>query len=381
MAKTKSIPDDISQVLLFGALESLRALKRRSLRGVSLADIVSMCWNHLGNDFRQEVVIRLGSWGADVEGRNDHGMRAVDLAIMEDDASLLRTLVEQLGADVDKSTSTCAAESEAFQKRSTFEWQLDLLPDVSDAFKSAVLGRRRRCVAYLIAIRPHFGNIADAWGNYLHKLLDDPEAISLLSPLRTGIDLKRGERYLPAADAIRMCKPRGSVKALLKVSIEAGLHLTEDSGLLFAAAEVDDVEVAAHLMGAGANPFAGYAEENIGIATPRFHKEMTPFLVACLSGSVRVVQLMLDHGVGPHYDKDGTGAVGWAAQHGHVQTLKLLLEHGYDPDDRCGVETPTPLEFATNSYGDATYSLQMNGRDPNTTVDETTLLFQSLSSR
>ncbi len=72
----------------------------------------------------------------------------------------------------------------------------------------------------------------------------------------------------------------------------------------------------------------------------------TPLHTAAYEGRFDVVKLLLEHGADPNtQDKDGRTPLHWAALRGLVDVVRLLLVHGADPtvEDEDG---KTPLDLA-----------------------------------
>lgn len=100
----------------------------------------------------------------------------------------------------------------------------------------------------------------------------------------------------------------------------------------------ENVERAAPLLAAGADPMV--------MVGP-----MGPPIYSLASGSVGMVKLFLDHGMGINdYTEDafiGTTLLQDAASGGHVETVEYLLAAGADPLETAGAGW-TPLEFAVH---------------------------------
>ncbi|MCQ9184530.1 ankyrin repeat domain-containing protein [Streptomyces sp. IBSBF 2953] len=109
---------------------------------------------------------------------------------------------------------------------------------------------------------------------------------------------------------------------------------------LVAAAMCGTVQDVDRLLRAGANPATADAEGT------------TPLYTACVHGAADVARRLLEAGAPPDAESAGVGAEGAplcaAACWGHVETVRILLAHGADPEQREDHGTGlTPLEWAT----------------------------------
>jgi ankyrin repeat protein len=68
---------------------------------------------------------------------------------------------------------------------------------------------------------------------------------------------------------------------------------------------------------------------------------ITHYIWASRNGHVEVLKLLLDHGANVHAISDWT--LRWASQNGHVDVVKLLLDHGADvhADNDCAIRWTT----------------------------------------
>ncbi|KAK0738811.1 ankyrin repeat-containing domain protein [Schizothecium vesticola] len=105
------------------------------------------------------------------------------------------------------------------------------------------------------------------------------------------------------------------------------------------AANYGHVEAVRILLDAGASP----TPENDTFDD----SEVSPFLLACESGEVELVNLFLDRGVDAHMvSKNGKSALHFAAHGGHVAIGRVLIKEGCDVDAREEEEGWPPMMIA-----------------------------------
>ena len=152
---------------------------------------------------------------------------------------------------------------------------------------------------------------------------------------------------------------------------------------IFEAVEKGDVECVRELLRRGVNPNVRDADLatllNIGAYLKKGRAEIkeggggycvtgeTPLHVAAEKGHVEVVKLLLEHGANPNArDMYGVTPLHLAARKGHVEITKLLLEHGADPNAKEKLGGETPLYWAVvHDRIDTAKLLLEHGADPN----------------
>lgn len=109
------------------------------------------------------------------------------------------------------------------------------------------------------------------------------------------------------------------VRALLAAQVDVNATLADGSTALHAAARLDNTELAAMLLAAGAKP---------DVAS---RYKVTPMSLAATNGNAALIELLLKAGVSANATSgDGQTALMTAARNGRVEAVKLLLTHGAD---------------------------------------------------
>ena len=106
----------------------------------------------------------------------------------------------------------------------------------------------------------------------------------------------------------------------------------------------------------------------VGLGGCRYPSPSTPLDQAAVEGDGTTVRALLHRGDDPNaYDADGWTALHWAARAGKLETTRLLLEGGAQPDVRDRyVNGWTPLMHAAHKHQAATVqALLQAGADPN----------------
>ena len=114
-----------------------------------------------------------------------------------------------------------------------------------------------------------------------------------------------------------------------------------DADSLFDAVATGDLaEVKRLVVDCGVDP--NVREDDIGL---------TPLHAAAMYGYSEIVEFLLEHGVDPNIrdKKDGATPLHYAAAYGNSKVVEVLLEHGADPNIRDKKYGITPLHFAAVS--------------------------------
>jgi len=165
------------------------------------------------------------------------------------------------------------------------------------------------------------------------------------------------------ADAA-MHRDRATVNALLDDKADVNAAQPDGATALQWAARFDDLDLAAQLIRAGANPKAAnrdgatplfLATENGSASMIRLLLEAgadpnaailshgeTPLMMAARAGNPEAVKILLDHGaqVNAAETLRGTTALMWAAEQGHAAAVQLLLDHGAEVNAQSKILTP-----------------------------------------
>jgi len=152
---------------------------------------------------------------------------------------------------------------------------------------------------------------------------------------------------------------------------------------MFEAVRRGDVECVRELLRRGVNPNVRDGDPvtlfNIGAYLKKGRAEIeeggggycvtgeTPLHVAAEKGHVEIARLLLEHGADPNArDMYGVTPLHLATYWGHLDVVKLLLEHGADPNAKEKLGGETPLYWAVqHKRTDIAKLLLKHGADPN----------------
>jgi ankyrin repeat protein len=210
-------------------------------------------------------------------------------------------------------------------------------------------------------------------------------AILAIAPVRAAQSDTRLADAVKNADTL-------AVRSLLLKHVDVNAPGADGMTALHWAAELDEIDVASLLVGAGANPKAvtRYGVTPLALACIRGNARLidlllkagadanaaspegeTPLMAAARVGKVDALELLLDRGadVNARESWKKQSALMWAAGEGHVQAIAVLLARGADIQARSKAGF-TPLLFAVrNGHLDAARLLLKRGAQPNDRVE------------
>ncbi|HEX6998040.1 MAG TPA: ankyrin repeat domain-containing protein [Gammaproteobacteria bacterium] len=148
---------------------------------------------------------------------------------------------------------------------------------------------------------------------------------------------------------------RAAALALAEEPGQARAAATDGTTALHWAARHDDLELAARLLQAGADP------------TARNRYGVTPLYLAAQNGSAPMIERLLDAGADPNeVSVEGETALMTAARTGRVEAARVLLERGAEVDAREAWHGQTALMWASaQGHPDMIRELLAHGADPN----------------
>lgn len=211
-----------------------------------------------------------------------------------------------------------------------------------DGLKEAIIARDSRKVGVVLRRQPDLVRASDALGNNpLHWSVITRQLglIELFVKLGTPIDAQRADGLTPLLQAVngatdywyRATRAR-SHPSLRNTSVIVGNLLARGANYTISvAAAVGDLERVDELL-----------RKDAGLARRLDSARGSPLSYAAREGHLHIVRLLLEHGAEPNTPEDAApdGRALYAACRGnHLQVAELLLEHGANPNagvDSCG---------------------------------------------
>jgi ankyrin repeat protein len=185
-------------------------------------------------------------------------------------------------------------------------------------------------------------------------------ACSTVAVLAIGSAAAAGSDVADAA----MNRNRDAIKASLQKKADVNAPQSDGTTALHWAVRADDVEMAAQLIKAGANPMASNRDgatplylacengtlpmvelllkSNVDVNQPFLLHNETALMVASRTGNVKVVDLLLakSANVNARETLRQTTALMWAAEQNHPEVIKTLLAHGADVSAHSKISVP-----------------------------------------
>ncbi|MFN0056133.1 MAG: ankyrin repeat domain-containing protein [Planctomycetales bacterium] len=295
----------------------------------------------------------------------------IHLAVYAGNAEIVKLLLDR-GADPGQSVYTynswnklllCAQERghrriESLLQRAMHK-RFSYTPDF-DALKDAILARDLRKISAVLRRRPDLVRASDALGNNpLHWSVITRQLglIDRFVELGTPIDAKRADGNTPVLLAVNGAtdywyrSTRGrSHPSLRNTSVIVGSLLAHRAQYTISvAAAVGDQERVDELL-----------LKDAGLARRLDSARVSPLSYAAREGHLHLVRLLLEHGADPNTPEDAAPngrALFEACCRNHFQVAELLLEHGANPN--AGTDSNgCCLTIGEVYYGDQAKSLQ-----------------------
>jgi ankyrin repeat protein len=213
----------------------------------------------------------------------------------------------------------------AMSKRFTYS------PDF-DELKEAIIARDSRKIGAVLRRQPNLAQASDAFGNNaLHwsVITRQLRLIDRLAALGTPIDAERADGYTPVLIAVNGVFHRAthdrSHPSIRNTSVMVGYLLARGAKYTISvAAAVGDQERIEQLL-----------HKDPGLAGRLNSARVSPLSYASQGGYLHIVRLLLEHGADPNIPEDGAPnglALYLACAGNHLEVARLLLEHGAIPN-------------------------------------------------
>jgi ankyrin repeat protein len=229
-----------------------------------------------------------------------------------------------------------------------------------DELMEAIVARDSRKIGAVLRRQPNLAQASDARGNNaLHwsVITRQLELIERFTALGTPIDAERADGFTPVLLAVnggdnlyRAARDR-SHPSIRSMSVIIGYLLARGAKYTVSvAAAVGDQERIEQLL-----------HKDSGLARRLNSARESPLSYASRGGYLHIVRLLLEHGADPNTPEDGGGGHGlalyWACMGNHLDIARLLLEHGANPN--AGLDSCMHCVNITRVYhGDAAKPLE-----------------------
>jgi ankyrin repeat protein len=270
----------------------------------------------------------------------------IHMAVFAGNAEIVKLLLDQ-GADPGQSVYTynswdklllCARERGHRQiesiLRRAMQKRFDYTPDF-DVLKEVIISRDSRRIAAVLRRQPKLMRASDALGNNpLHWSVITRQLglIKRFVELGTPIDAQRADGQTPVLLAVngamdywyRATRGR-SHPSLRNTFVMVGSLLAQGANYTISvAATIGDLERVDELL-----------QKAPGLAKRLDSARVSPLSYAAREGHLHIVRLLLEHGADPNTPEDAAPhgrALFEACSANHLQVAELLLEHGANPN-------------------------------------------------
>ncbi|KAL6818997.1 ankyrin [Trichoderma camerunense] len=282
----------------------------------------------------REEDVRASVSGLDLEDKDESGMTKLHHAVQASNSGLVESLISE-GADLSsRDNSGRTALHYAYLGQSPdFHMMLLLLKAGGKAFI----------------------NLTDDSGQtVLHYEAGLGSAYHLQILINFGADIRVTDKYgfSPFLWGV-VAGQEETIFQLLRVGADANSTSTDGRSALAWAAGLRRSSIASRLLDRDGG--ISRTQDSLGV----------PLEEAAASGDVDTVKLLLEHGGDPNYrDRDGWSAIHWAAEEGHPEIVALLLDRGANANAVSSYGT-SPLHCAANGGVVSIVKMLLeNGADP-----------------
>ncbi|KAK4078260.1 uncharacterized protein Triagg1_3276 [Trichoderma aggressivum f. europaeum] len=283
---------------------------------------------------RREADISASVKGLDLEDKDESGMTKLHHAVQANDAGLVKSLIDE-GANLSSrdNSGRTALHHACMGHSHEYTIMLLLLGAGGKTFINLGDDSGQTVLHYEVA-----------WGS--------PGGVEIL--IRHGADTCITDKYgfSPFLWAVAVGGTE-DITPLLDAGADINSTSSDGRSALAWAAGLDRHGIASRLL--EQNDTMSKTRDSLGV----------PLKEAAASGHLDTVKLLLDHGGDPNYrDRDGWSALHWAAEEGHLWTVTLLLNQGANVNALSSYGT-SPLHCAANGGNASIVRLLLeNGADP-----------------
>ncbi len=207
-------------------------------------------------------------------------------------------------------------------------------PDFN-VLKESIIARDSRKIGAVLRRQPNLARASDALGNnalHLSVITRQLDLIERFAALGTPIDGHRVDGFTPVLIAVnggcnsyRAARDRSHPSIRNRFVMVGYLLARGAKYTISVAAAVGDQERIEQLL-----------HKDPGLARRLDSARVSPLSQASRGGHLHIVRLLLEHGADPNTPEDGAGPDGlalyWACAGNRLDIAELLLEHGANPD-------------------------------------------------